>query len=60
MLFDLYGHRTVVAEWLSIIAFFVSAYAAYGITRVRAQMVARVRLPVLVVAIQKMRRRLPN
>jgi hypothetical protein len=53
MWFDLFGQRTVIAEWASIVAVFVSAYAAYAITRVRSQILGRVRLPVLVSALEK-------
>ena len=53
MWFNLFGLRTEIAEWASIIALFVSAYAAYAITRVRSQIIARVRLPALVSALEK-------
>jgi hypothetical protein len=52
-LFDLWGHRTVIAEWASILALFVSGYAAITISRVRKQILGRVRLPILVSSLEK-------
>jgi hypothetical protein len=43
--YELFGYRTPAAEWASILAFFVSLYAAVTITRVRKQILGRVRLP---------------
>lgn len=51
--YELFGYRTAVAEWASIFALFISAYAAYAITRVRSQILGRVRLPALVSGIEK-------
>jgi hypothetical protein len=50
---DLFGYRTAVAEWASILALFVSAYAAVTITKVRSQILGRVRLPTLASDIEK-------
>lgn len=52
-LYDLFGFRTPAAEWASIIALFISGYAAYAITKVRSQILGRVRLPGLVAGIEK-------
>ena len=42
-----------VANWASILSLFISAYAAYAITKVRAEVVGRIRLPSLVDALEK-------
>ena len=52
-LIGLFGYRTPIAEWASILALFISTYAAYGITKVRSQILGRVRLPGLVTGIEK-------
>jgi hypothetical protein len=49
---DLWGVRTVAAEWASILALFVSGYAAITISRVRRQILGRVRLPALVTGLE--------
>jgi hypothetical protein len=49
---ELFGYRTAVAEWASIVALFVSAYAAVTIRSVRRQILGRVRLPALVSGIE--------
>lgn len=43
---------STIADWLSIISFFVSAYAAYAITKVRSQIIGRVRLPQVIAALE--------
>jgi hypothetical protein len=49
---ELFGYRTAVAEWASIVALFVSAYAAVTIRSFRRQILGRVRLPALVSGIE--------
>jgi hypothetical protein len=49
----LWGYLSIIADWASILSIFVSGYAVYEITRVRSEMVGRVRLPVLVAALRK-------
>jgi hypothetical protein len=44
---------SVVADWASVISLFVSGYAAYGITKVRSQIVDRIRLPTLLEALER-------
>jgi hypothetical protein len=41
-----------VADWASIVSLFISAYAAYAITKVRSQVIDRVRLPPLIAVFQ--------
>lgn len=43
---------STAADWLSIVSFFVASYAAYAITRVRADIIGRVRLPDLIAALE--------
>lgn len=52
MLDELKYYVPIVADWASIIALFVSVYAAYAITKVRSEVVARVRLPALLGALE--------
>jgi hypothetical protein len=53
MLTNLLDNVPVIADWASIISLVVSTYAAYAITKVRSQVVGRVRMPSLVAAIEK-------
>src|ERR1700687_3562025 len=50
---NFFGYQTHIAEWSSIFALFVSAYAAVTISRVRSQILGRVRLPSLVSEVEK-------
>jgi hypothetical protein len=45
--------QTFVAEWASILALLASGYAALTVKKIRADMMARVRLPDLVSAIDR-------
>lgn len=51
--YGLFGARTAAAEWASILALFISGYAAYAITKVRSQILGRVRLPGLFAELEK-------
>lgn len=50
---DIWGYRTAIAEWVSLLSLIVSGYAAWAITRVKSQILGRVRLPTLVSDIEK-------
>jgi len=52
-LLGLWGYRTQVAEWASILGFFFSGYAAVQITRVTKRVLGRVRLPELIPHIEE-------
>src|SRR5262245_57724413 len=46
-LWNVYGYRTALAEWASVVALFVSGYAALAIRSVRSRILSKVRLPEL-------------
>jgi hypothetical protein len=52
MLSRWFGYVPDVANWASIVSLFVAGYAAYAITKVRAQIVDRIRLPSLVAVLE--------
>lgn len=47
-----------IANWASILSFLVASYAAWGVRKVRKEMIDRVRLPTLVADIRKRNSRL--
>jgi hypothetical protein len=53
MLFGWLNYAPIAADWASILSLFVSVYAAYAITKVRSQVVDRMRLPPLVTVLEK-------
>jgi len=53
VLADWKDYLSIVADVASLISLFVAGYAAYAITRVRSQVVDRVRLPDLVAGLEK-------
>jgi len=53
MWWDLWGYLSPIADWASLVSLVVSGLALFEITRLRRQIIDRVRLPVLVASLRK-------
>lgn len=57
---DLFGARTAISEWLSIIAAFFSVYAALTVGKIRGQMLGRMKLPNQISKLRKVAKNIPE